>query len=217
MKIIRSPLVREEVYDYLRGQLMCGGLEPAQMLRVQDLAAELDVSKTPIHNALGQLVQDGLLESLPRGFRVRRYTLKEALDTYLVRERVEGLSARLAATQAGAAEREGLRRQLDLIRSLPPTDFAAHIQADLDLHNRLAELSNNDALVDLTRSLTSRMLGFRVLTKDANSNRVTGRQHERIVNAVLAGEANEAEAAMLAHIGHFTDVLKKRLAASDAG
>ena len=211
MKLARPPLIREEVYSHLRDQLIRGQLEPSQMLRVQDLAAELDVSKTPIHDALAQLVQEGLLESLPRGFQVKRYSEREALNTYQVRMRIEGLSARLAAENIDAAGRKLLQRQLKKIEAFAPTDFAAHIQADLQLHNSLAKLSQNDVLVDLTHSLTSRMLGFRVVTKDTNSNLVTRTQHEAIVNAVLAGKGDAAEDAMNTHISYFADLLKEKL------
>ena len=209
--IARPPLIREEVYSYLRDQLIQGQLEPSQTLRVQDLASELEVSKTPIHDALAQLVQEGLLESLSRGFRVKRYGAREALNTYQVRMRIEGLSARLAAENITTAGKKMLTRQLKAIETCPPTDFTAHIEADLELHNSLARLSENDVLIDLTHSLTSRMLGFRVLTKDANSNLVTREQHEAIVAAVLQGDAEGAETAMNDHIRYFAELVSEML------
>lgn len=199
------------MYEVLRRDLMGGRLEPLQLLRVQDLADQLGVSKTPIHNALNRLVTEGLLESLPRGFQVRRFSKKEALDTYTVRCNLECLSARLAAENITPAGADRLRGLLTAIDRNPPTDFVAHIEADLSLHNALAELSGNEALADLTRQLTSRMIGFRVATRDENTNLITRAQHEDIVEAVAGGKGAAAERAMQTHIRFFADLLAERL------
>ncbi|MCA9838140.1 MAG: GntR family transcriptional regulator [Trueperaceae bacterium] len=211
VKLFRPSLIRDEIYTLLRNELISGHLRPHQTLRVQDLADSLEVSKTPIHDALNRLVKDGLVESLNRGFRVKRFTKKEALDTYQVRERLEGLSASLAAQNHNEADLEELEHILSTIESCPPSDFVSHIQADLELHDTIARIANNDALKLSIAQLSNRMLGFRVVTKDENSNLITKEQHEKVIRAIAAGDAKGAEQAMTEHIRFFADLLSQRL------
>lgn len=210
-KLFRPSLIRDEIYTLLRNELISGHLLPHQTLRVQELADSLEVSKTPIHDALNRLVKDGLVESLNRGFRVKRFTKKEALDTYQVRERLESLSAYLAAKNRTQNDIKSLEKILETIETCPASDFVSHIQADLDLHASIAHIAGNEALEQSIAQLSNRMLGFRVVTKDENSNLITKAQHEKVLAAIASGQADRAEKAMQDHIHFFADLLSQRL------
>lgn len=214
-KPFRPSLLRDEIYILLRNELISGNLAANQVLRVQDLADSLEVSKTPIHDALNRLVKDGLIESLNRGFRVKRFSKKEALDTYLVRERLESLSAGLAAQNRNLHDIAKLEHILASIESCPAADFVSHIQADLALHERIAQIANNEALSQAISQLSNRMLGFRVVTKDENSNLITKEQHENIVQAIASGNVEAAQKAMRDHIHFFAELLSSRLSGAN--
>ena len=86
------------VTDSLREQLLAGVFPPESRLQEVALAERMQVSRTPIRDALRVLAQDGLLTYQPnKGYLVRRFTLDDILDVFRVRAVLEGLGARIAA------------------------------------------------------------------------------------------------------------------------
>lgn len=88
----------DRVISALRRRILSGKIAPGERIVELRFAAELEVSRTPLRLALGELEKEGLLERLPtRGFRVRRVTLDEIADAVDVRGTLEGMAARLVA------------------------------------------------------------------------------------------------------------------------
>jgi len=207
----RPQLIREGVYEHLRKEILQGNLQVGEWLRERELSENLDVSRTPIREALKQLVQEGLLESSTKGIRVREYSLEEAVDIYEVREMLEAKAVRLVAERSPKDGIMLLEKQLERSANIPFEDFAGHIQADLDFHSLIAELSGNQALQDVIDSLTGRLINLRVLTKNEIRDEESQHQHEAIVKAITAKDADKAEAEMHKHIGHFKNILKAKI------
>ena len=207
----RPPLIRDGVYDHLRKEILQGKFVAGQRLRERELSEQLQVSRTPIREALKQLVQDGMLESTSRGIQIRSYSLAEAIDIYEVRELLELKAAYLAAKNATASEVKQLQQHLDETAQLKQDDYAEHIQSDLNFHSYIAKLSGNQALFDMIASLTGRLINLRVLTRNEIRSTLSHEQHTSIVQAIASGHAAEAEAAMLQHIKAFKSILRSRL------
>ena len=88
----------DKVVGELRGRILAGQLPPGSRVLEMDYSRQLDVSRTPLRIALGELEKEGLLERLPtRGFRVRSFTMGQIGDAVDVRGVLEGMAARLAA------------------------------------------------------------------------------------------------------------------------
>lgn len=214
----RPQLIRDEVYAFLRREIFLGHLQPETPLREQELSARLEVSRTPVREALTQLLQEGLLEPSQhnaRGLQIKRYSRKEALDTYDVRMILEGMSARLAA-QADPADAEVQKLHAALQNLLTrdadtSADHAEHIENDLHLHALVAQLSGNDALMDTATRLGNRLLSLRTITRLEISSSLSKDQHKDIVEAILAQNPQEAEQAMRNHIHTFRDIIAERL------
>src|ERR1700694_5843301 len=105
------PISRGEyVYASVRAGILSGELEPGEAVREEALAEYFEVSRTPVREALLRLQAEGLLETggSRGGLLVTEVSMQEALETYVVREALEGLVARLVAAHAGAAELEQL-------------------------------------------------------------------------------------------------------------
>ncbi|MEZ4605601.1 MAG: GntR family transcriptional regulator, partial [Deinococcales bacterium] len=172
---------------------------------------ELAVSRTPIREALKQLLQEGLLESSSRGLKVRSYSLAEAIDIYEVRELLEAKAAYLAAERLKSQDRPRVEAMLEAMDTLKLDDSALYIQQDLDFHQFIAALSGNKALDDMISGLTGRLISLRVLTRDAIRSQVSHEQHRQIATAILAGEAAIAREHMLKHIRYFKNLLVNHL------
>ena len=94
----RPQLVRNEVYEHLKLEILSGILEPNSKLAEIPLSERLGVSRTPVREAVQRLAQDGLvLIEANKGAKVRGINAQEIEEIYAVREVLDGLSAKLAA------------------------------------------------------------------------------------------------------------------------
>lgn len=208
----RPQTISNEVYEHLRTEVLRGALRPGQWLREQEIAATLNVSRTPVREAVRRLDQEGLLEISPnRGVRVRELSADEAVETYEVRALLEGRAARRAAERAGKDDVARLRTLLAAIAELPPEDFAAHIGADDALHRAIADLAGNDVLTEMIGLLNSRITYLKIVTRDTNASGTTAHQHAAIVAAIEAGDPDAAETAMRTHIDTYQGVVEERI------
>src|ERR1051326_9590051 len=94
----RSP--PDGLYERLRHSIVSGELRPSQRVLELELAAQLEVSRTPVREALQRLAGDGLVLSHRRGWIVREHTALEIKEIYECRMALEGYAARLAARRA---------------------------------------------------------------------------------------------------------------------
>jgi DNA-binding GntR family transcriptional regulator len=214
----RPRTVAEGVYQHLRSELLSGKLEPGQWLREQELAAALDVSRTPVREAVRQLAQEGFLViEANRGVRVRGLSLAEAVATFEVRERLESMAAGLAARHVDGAARAALAEQLRVMNAVDPADQAEHVRADDAFHALVARLSGNPVLQELVERLSERVMRVKVLTRDVHVSAFAREQHARIVSAIGAGDEAAAEAAMREHIRTNLRIVEERLGGAGDG
>ena len=204
--------IAQQVYERLLYDVMAGQLVPGAWLRELDLAVMLGVSRTPVREAVRRLAQDGLLEVSPnRGVQVRTLSPAEAVDAYEVRALVEGAAARRAArlaTEPGLVE---LRCLLTAIDDIDAADAVAHIKADNAFHDAIVRAAGSDALLEVARLLTRRVTRIKVITRDTNASEATRAQHDEILAAITAHDADGAEAAMRRHIQTYRDLVAARL------
>lgn len=214
--IARPPTVAGEVHRRLRQQLLLGAWPPGTRLREAELAERFGVSRTPVREAVRRLLQEGLLETRPtQGVRVRRPDLRAALDAYDVRERLEGMAARLAAERASAPQRRALGALLDRVEASAAEDEAAQVEADLAFHRRVAALSANEPLILALDTLSGHVTPLKVHTRDQNAAVTTRAQHRAVAEAIGAGDGAAAEAAMRAHVAFFAELLAARFGGRD--
>jgi DNA-binding GntR family transcriptional regulator len=204
--------IGQQVYERLQHDVMAGALVPGAWLRELDLAVMLGVSRTPVREAVRRLAQDGLLEMSPnRGVQVRALSLAEAVDAYEVRALVEGAAARRAARRATDADLVELRGLLRAIDEIDAADAVAHIQADNAFHDAIVRAASSDALLEVARLLARRVTRIKVVTRDTNASEATRTQHDEILDAIAAHDADGAEAAMRRHIQTYRDLVAARL------
>lgn len=208
----RPRTVAEDVYRYLRAQLLAGTLPGGSWLREADVATALDVSRTPVREAIRQLAQEGLVKvEANKGVRVHEPTLEEAVATYEVRGHLEGMAARLAAERTTPEMVSILEARLAAMAAVPEGDFAGQVGADNDFHLSIAELSGNPVLLELVERLNSRVNRVKVLTRHVNATDLAHSQHQGIVKAIADGRADLAESLMAEHISTNLQVVTERL------
>lgn len=204
---LKRPVVRtslsEIVYENILESIVAGTLSSGTELNEVALAEELQVSRTPVHEALRRLAADGLVELLAtKRARVARFDEKDLLEIYEMRKLLEGAAAERAARRATGEDLAGLRKELrQLMAARADEAWAARaIAFDLAFHQRIAELSGNAALVRDIARYKRLVQGFCRITGTSANLKDACREHARLLDALEAGDARAARREMEAHI-----------------
>ncbi|MEV0648428.1 GntR family transcriptional regulator [Phytomonospora sp. NPDC050363] len=197
----RPGALRDRVYETLRRRIVEATAPPGQRLVERDLAAELEVSRIPLREALRLLAADGLVVTVPgRGTIVSPFTPDDVRDLFDVRESLEVLTARLAAERADADGLARLRGHLDRARAaMAEGDHAAVIDANADFHDELVTLAGNALLASMARPLSGRTRRLFHLTADRDQS-VQCAEHEQLYDAIAAHDAVSAAEHAARHV-----------------
>jgi len=183
----------DEVYKTLLDAISDGTLTPGSRIKQEDIAEQLNVSRSPVLQALRLLKKDGLLVEAPgRGLIVVRLDPVRIGHMYRVRGALDGLAARLA-TELGAVLPPSL---LEAGRAAAAgTDVKAMIDADMAFHTAIYEASGNPLIIE-NSSLhwihLRRVMGAVLQQRGARAT--IWDEHEAIMNAIHRGDASEAAA-----------------------
>jgi DNA-binding GntR family transcriptional regulator len=198
--------LREEIRQTLRAAVISGELRPGVVYSAPSLAAQFGVSPTPVREAMLDLANEGLVDTLRnKGFRVTELSGKDLDELSELRALIEVPTVRRLA-EAGVAPDvlAGLRPLATEIEAAAArSDLIAHVTADLEFHLRLLALAGNRQLVETVRSLRarSRIYGLRSLA-ERDALVPSAREHAELLDLLAAGDADGAEALMRRHIGH---------------
>lgn len=201
---------REQVYWDLRSAIVAGRLAPGQKLSESEVAGQLGVSRTPAREALASLRDEGLVAIVPQfGTFVTTISEQSVADAVFARTALECAAVRLIAERAGNSDLGSLYSNLDLQQVAEQEgDIASFDALDEDLHRQLCDLSGHGIAWTLGQRVSGhlgrvRSLGIRdqsLLTKLLAA-------HHVIVDAVAAGDADGAEAALREHLRRALSIL----------
>ncbi|HTU00776.1 MAG TPA: GntR family transcriptional regulator [Candidatus Sulfotelmatobacter sp.] len=193
--------LEEKIYRCLRGLIVERQIRPGERVRVDSLAAEMGVSRTPVLHALKRLAQEGVVQMIPRrGIYVRRFTKREMARLFEVREVLEGLAARLAAARIDRPEVSRLARLFRRLDAVPPSTglVRQYVERDRSLHSRIIELAGNDHLARAMESVN--MMFFVYQDGLVRPPAETVPEHRALFAALGRGDPGASEAAMRRHI-----------------
>jgi DNA-binding GntR family transcriptional regulator len=154
-KAVRSKTARRAAleglppYERLLQEVLRGELLPGEALTEMALAERLQVSRTPIREALTRLEQDGLVKRTSRGMVVRERSPEEILDIYEVRILLEADAARLAAERRSNLDVFSLRRTAVDLEQMDTSDPDARAEANRDFHHAIWRAAHSEPIWDL--------------------------------------------------------------------
>jgi len=189
----------EAAYARLLAEIRAGQFQPGDRLREIDVAERLDLSRTPVREALRRLEADGIVEHRPRlGAVIRKLGHAELVELYEMRIVLERTAAQMAAKHAAPAEVDALTDLNTAIAASAPAEAAALNQ---DFHRGIYLATRNRFLLDAARALNNALmlLGPTTLGDAARIAQVT-EQHADILAAIAAGDAEAAGAAAETHL-----------------
>ena len=204
----RQPTVVEYALDALRTGIKEGRYTPGQRLIEVDLTRELNISRGPVREAMHRLAGEGLVVIEPhRGVVVRLLTRKDVAGLYEVREAIEGLAARLAAKHIDQADNaKRLRAAIKQMRDVFDSgDAASYMESNESLHTLIFELGGNETLIKMVQQLrlpVFRLQFSRMMRSSGEAKSDSVGDHEKVVQAILAGNPQKAERAMRRHVRH---------------
>jgi DNA-binding GntR family transcriptional regulator len=195
--------VVDQVYRAVRGAIVAGELPRGARLRQAQLASQLGVSRTPLREALRRLATEGLVVlEANRGATVATHDLADMRDAWLARLALEPGAAQLAAERGTAAALGDMMRAIAAQRT-HADDPDRSFEANREFHLALVAAAGNPHLTRFAEMLWVPRIGiFIYRTQVDDGERVLGwaDEHERILEAVSAGDAERADRLTREHI-----------------
>lgn len=196
------------VHDVIKQRILNSHYQANEYLREASVASELNVSRTPVREALRELVSEGWLEAIPhRGARVVAWTAKDAREVFELRLVLEPLAVRLASTQLSQScfqLLENLAAQMETLTEQINTNTAARsgiATLNHEFHRTLILASNNQRLASLLENVVRTSVIHRNFGNYEPTNlRRSMRHHREILEAISAGNPEWAENVMRAHL-----------------
>lgn len=198
----------------LRKKILAGDLPGGTRLFEVPLAEELEISRTPLRDAMSRLAEEGLLERAKSGgFVVRQFTFADVIDAIELRGVLEGTAARLAAERGvkpeAMARIQGIVADLDSRFGETPgdVDFEAYSELNEKFHKELAGLAGSTIITrEVERASRLPFASPSAFTPDKTdietfrrSLNIAQEQHKAIVGAIAAREGARAEALAREH------------------
>lgn len=204
----------EQAYRALRDRLIMLDIAPGEPLHEGMLAAELEVGRTPLREALKRLELDRLVVSFPRrGTFATRVDITDLAAVTEVRELLEPLAAAAAAERLGAADRAALERIDEEIRALADkADRRTVMAADLAVHRMIYRAATNRHLEDSLLRLDNIATRIWCVVVDRLPEAIEHvREHTALLEAICDGEAEQAARFAREHVRHFDAAIRRVL------
>lgn len=201
----RSARLRELAYQAIKDSILTGVLGPEAPLIEERLAAVLEISRTPVREALAILEHEGLIESVPyKGLFVRDVTVGDFLLKYETVEVVEPALARLAAVHAQPSDIAAMEDVLARAKACIPHDVPGYLASCREFQERMGQCAKNPYLTSMLIGIEEHadlyLLKVSVrqsLPADKMLAAVADRR--AMLDAIRAGDAEAATEAARAH------------------
>lgn len=193
----------ERVYEAITELIREKRFEAGQPLREAAIAAELEVSRTPVREALRRLASEGTVEITPnRGATLVNFSQEDIADIWSLRGLLEPHAARLAAERATPEHLERLNALYEeMQRMLEAGDLDAITDLNNAFHAEIVEAGGSRVLRDALALVQQKVLVRRTFGHYTPEQLVRSQQHHRdLVDAIARGNPVWAESIMRAHI-----------------
>jgi DNA-binding GntR family transcriptional regulator len=210
----------KDVTGRLREAITSGRFQPSERLIEMDLSALLATNRANVRTALAQLEQEGLVvREANRGARVRLISHEDAIEITQARGALEAFVAGRAAERAVHADHERLGAIMEEMRAAVENgDLIAYSKINGRLHAEIQRIAAHRTASKLLANLKSQVVRFqyRSILLPGRSRRSLA-EHEEIVAAICAGDAQAAERSMGAHLRAAAQALREVIEASKTG
>lgn len=225
----RRSVLSDEIYEMIKTMIFDHEISPGSRVNIDALALQLEVSQTPIREALARLESDGLIEKEPlKGYRATQlFTVKQLNDLFQFRLLIEPWAAEQAAKLIDNTGKTALKAEMQsaktAIKFAGENQFQALSEHDSRFHTLISSISGNQTVADFYERTHCHLHLFRLymanklhridseerteFVKDlfeqyyqSGSGQLAIKEHDAIAKAILEQNPKAAKAAMHAHI-----------------
>ena len=194
----------QRVYTVLRDRILDLGLEPGAILRKSVLCDQLNVSRSPVAEALGRLSSEGLVDIVPQSAtRVSRFDMAELREEDFLREAVEVAAVARFAANPAEDQLVKLSRNLRLQSLLVEDgDDEGFFEADLDFHHLILSFTGFPNVARVAEDMTLQLRRARklILPKPGRPAEAL-KEHQAVYDAIAERDIARAKTAMSEHLG----------------
>lgn len=214
LKNTDKPLLREVAYQKLKNAIQDGELQSGEPLYEIHLSEMLQISRTPVREALQQLVLEGLVKNMPnRAMTVAAPSMEELLNVLHIRSLIDPEIVRLVAGAVTSQVIDELQKIIgQMQQAAADQDRMAWAQADTRFHETLSEACPNTILGQFGLQMRNRIQLVATDTQTTSKRLVECTQeHAAVVDAIASRDADGAQAAMQQHIQCLRESFFQRL------
>lgn len=204
--------LRGRVFHKLREDILNGKYKEHEELKEVSIGEEMGVSRTPVREAFRQLELEGLIQIVPnKGAYVTGITAKDVKDIYMIRSSLEGMCARLATENISKEQLEEIEENVYLANYHASRGHMEQM-AELDnrFHHILYEACDSKMLQSLLQDLHQYVIRIRKKTLSTKERGIaSNEEHRQIMEAIKAGNPDEAESLATCHMINAYDNMVK--------
>lgn len=208
--VTRGDGLVDQAYKVIRDAILSRRLAPGSRLSVPEIARQLDISRSPVREAIARVEYEGLAESVShRGAVVVEIGLDELVGIYDLREVLEGLAARLATRGAASALLDDLEQNWQAHHdAVESGDVDRHMELDAAFHGRIRDAGGNRRLSDNLRRLQGQIrVAMTTTVARRGGMHAALAEHRGLIDAIRGGDPAVAENLARDHITRLRESL----------
>lgn len=209
--------LHEHAANRLRQMLVEGRIAPGAKLNERELCEVLDVSRTPLREAIKMLAAEGLVELVPnRGAVALKLSEDDVRHTFEVMGGLEALSGELAAQRITDAELAEIRAMhFEMLAAYTRRDLSNYYRLNAQIHRAINEAAKNPVLAATYERVNARLQALRFRSnQDEEKWKSAMKEHEQMVDALARHDAAAMRAVLASHLKNKLDVVLEQLRAA---
>jgi len=206
--------LHEQAATRLRQMLVENRIPPGAKLNERELAQVLQVSRTPLREAIKMLAAEGLVELLPnRGAIALALTEEDVRNTFEVMAGLEALSGELAAPRITEGELAEIKAmQFEMLAAYTRRDLPAYYRLNARIHNAINAAAKNPVLTMTYNQVNARLQALRFRSnQDGDKWKRAVQEHEAMIEALCARDPGAMRQVLLTHLNNKRDVVLEQL------
>lgn len=209
--------IRDIVYGRLRKEILEGKIKSGERIIEKEYADRLNISRTPIREALRKLEIEGFVEYIPRkGVIVKKFSIKDVVEIYEIRKSLECLAVK---NMIENVDDDYINELKAIVKQMDDLERAGDIEGVFnvckDFNQIILEASCMPRLMDMINTLQEYLVRFRRVTLSNTTRRLSAiKEHKEILQAIAERDIEKAQALMGDHLESAKQVFLKEFQAS---
>jgi DNA-binding GntR family transcriptional regulator len=206
--------LHEQVAQRLRPMLVEGRIAPGAKLNERELSELLNVSRTPLREAIKMLAAEGLVELLPnRGAVAVQLGEQDILDTFEVMAGLEAQAGELAAERITPQELAEIQAMhFEMLATYTRRDLSAYYALNARIHDAISAAAKNPVLAQVYNQVNARLQALRFRSnQDGEKWKRAVKEHDKMIEALAAHDGKAMRDVLLTHLRHKREVVLEQM------